>query len=254
MAAHIKVLIADADRDFFQLLSDRLTAKGAETVGWAADGAAALELCSRMKPDVLLLDLVLPKLDGLAVLRRLEETGEAPAVFVVSALYNDELVACCADMGARFFTPKPCDATELAEKILACGQRLRLLEPAAAEVWRLESEVTDIIRELGVPAHINGYRYLREAILLAVDDMALLGSMTKRLYPAVADRFSTTRQNVEKSMRRAIENAWERSDGAVLAKYFGRTLSARRDKPSNSEFVAIIADRLLLERRRFACR
>ena len=249
MGTHIKVLIADADRDFCRLLSDRLTAEGADAAYRAADGASALELCERVRPDVLILDLVLPKLDGLAVIERLKDTGAAPAVFVVSALYNDELVARCADMGVRFFTPKPCDVSELAEKILRYGQP-HLLEPAAGS-WRLEGEVTEIIRELGVPAHVNGYRYLREAILLAVDDMALLGSMTKRLYPAVAERFSTTRQNAEKSMRRAIEIAWERSDREVLAKYFGRSLAMRREKPTNSEFIAMIADRLLLERRRY---
>lgn len=250
MGTHIKVLIADADMDFCRLMSDSLAARGLEVSGRAADGAAALELCERLRPDVLLLDLVLPKLDGLAVIKRLKAAGTSPAVFVVSALYNDELVARCTDMGVRFFTPKPCDVSELAEKILRCGQRLRLLEPAAVG-WRLESEVTEMLRELGVPAHVNGYRYLREAILLAVDDIELLGAMTKQLYPAIAHRFSTTRQNAEKAMRRAIELAWEHSDCEALAKYFGRSRSMRREKPTNSEFIASIADRLLLERRRY---
>ena len=248
MERRIKVLIADTDKDFCQLLSDSLAAVGLAVVGRAADGAAALELCERLRPDVLILDLVLPKLDGLAVIERLKDTGAAPAVFVVSALYNDELVARCTDMGVRFFTPKLCDVSELAEKILRYGQRLRVLpEPCG---WRLEDEIADILLELGVPAHVKGYHYLRRAIELAADDAAILGAMTKELYPSVAGAFSVTPQRVERDMRRAIEIAW-RQCGPDARRIGLGAVSSRTGRPSNGEFIAAVADWLIFERRRY---
>ena len=243
MGTHIKVLIADTDKDFCRLLSDRLTADGADAAYRAADGASALELCERVRPDVLILDLVLPKLDGLAVIERLKDTGSAPAVFVVSALYNDELVARCADMGVRFFTPKPCDVSELAVRI---RQSVRPLPERCGR--ELESEIADILRELGVPAHVKGYHYLRRAIELASDDADILGAMTKELYPAVAGAFSVTPQRVERDMRRAIEIAWRRCSPDARRIGFG-AVSSRTGRPSNGEFIAAVADRISIERK-----
>lgn len=243
----ITALIADGDRDFRLLLSDCLAAEGITVAGLAADGTRAVELFSSLRPDVLLLDLVLPKLDGLSVLERLKDEVCGTAVFVVSAFYNDALVARCAKMGVRFFVPKPCCLPELAAKIRLSAARLREL-PRCPVPWQLDEDITRALRVLGVPAHIGGYRYLREAIRLSVCDADILGAVTKELYPEVAKRFSTTPQRVERSMRRAIESAWSRLELSAAAQYFGSAAQVRH-RPTNSEFIAAIADRLLLDQR-----
>ena len=243
MTRRIKVLIADTDADFCRLLSDSLEAEGLETAGRAADGVSALLLCEALRPDAVLVDLVLPRLDGLAVIERLAGTGTA--VFVVSALYNDELVARCAELGVRFFARKPCPAPQLAMRIRHSVQPRPLPEPRVAG---LESEISDVLRELGVPAHVKGYHYLRRAIALAVDDAGMLGAVTKELYPAVAESFSATPQRVERAIRCAIESAWSRCGAEARHSGFG-AVSSRTGRPSNSEFIAVVADQLSILRR-----
>ena len=254
MESKIRVLAADPGEDFRALLADTLSGeKDIEIVGNAADGVEALELCARLQPDVLLIDLVLPKLDGVAVIERLGETGAAPAVLVLSAFYSAGLVSRCADMGVYYFIPKPCDMAELASRI---RQSVRPARELAAPVQtqprqsrQLESIVTDVIHEIGVPAHIKGYQYLREAIILTINDMDMINAVTKALYPAVAKKFSTTPSRVERAIRHAIEVAWDRGDLETLQKFFGYTVSNIKGKPTNSEFIAMIADSLILRRR-----
>lgn len=248
MKRRIRVLIADNDKDFSLLLTDRLTIEeNVEIAAVAADGETALELCEKLRPDVLLIDLVLPKLDGLAVIERLARTGGAPAIHVVSAFYNELLLSRCADMGVLFFTPKPCCLSELVSKISRSWNEPRAFVPSRG--WQLEDEATELMHELGIPAHIKGYHYLREAILLTVNDAGILSAVTKRLYPTIAERFSTTPQRVEKAIRRAIESAWDRGDIDTLHRCFGYTVSNAKGKPTNSEFIALIADRLRLHSR-----
>ena len=245
MKRKISVLVADSDKDFCLLLTDRLALEDkVEIAGIAADGETALELCERLRPDVLLIDLVLPKLDGLAVIERLARNGSAPAIHVVSAFYNELLLSRCADMGVLFFTPKPFCLSELVSRISRCWNGSQTFAPANG--WQLEDEATELMHELGIPAHIKGYLYLREAILLTVNDASILSAVTKRLYPTVAARFSTTPQRVEKAIRRAVESAWDRGDLSALHRCFGYTVSSSKGKPTNSEFIALTADRLRL--------
>ena len=250
METKIRILLADANPDFAQLLAETLAAEhDMELIGAAADGPEALEQLKSLKPDLLLLDLVLPKLDGLEVLRRLPETGCRCPVIVLSGFMNGQVVADCAALGAAYFMPKPCDTAALLERIRqigGAGTGEAALEgidcrPAAQAQRReadLEAVVTEIIHEIGVPAHIKGYQYLREAIIL-----------TKVLYPEVAKRFSTTPSRVERAIRHAIEVAWDRGDIEVLQKYFGYTVSNIKGKPTNSEFIAMIADSLTLRQK-----
>lgn len=252
MESKIRVLIADPGEDFRALLADTLSGEeDIEIVGNAADGAETLELCALLQPDVLLIDLVLPKLDGVAVIERLGETGAAPEVLVLSAFYNAGLVSRCADMGVYYFIPKPCDMAELAARI---RQSVRPARELAAPIQtpprqsrQLESIVTDVIHEIGVPAHIKGYQYLREAIIIAVNDMDVINAITKVLYPQVAKTFGTTPSRVERAIRHAIEVAWDRGDLDTLQRFFGYTVSNTKGKPTNSEFIALIADRLQLQ-------
>ncbi len=257
METKIRVLIADAGEEYRGLIADALRKEtDMEIAGTAADGTEALALLEREKPDVLLLDLVLPRVDGLEVLRRMCETGASAAVIVVSGFVNQQMVTRSAELGAWYFIPKPFDVSALAERIGQCvggGTQMTAvvkdIRPAEPD---LEATVTEVIHEIGVPAHIKGYQYLREAIILTIGDMEIINAVTKVLYPAVAKKFDTTPSRVERAIRHAIEVAWDRGDLETLQKFFGYTVSNIKGKPTNSEFIAMIADNLSLRRRQQA--
>ena len=256
MDAKIKVLIADAGDDFRKLLSETLSAEGdIDVVGAAGDGIETLALLTEQKPDVLLLDLVLPKLDGLGVIGRLPDTGAAPVVLVLSAFYNEQVAMRCAEEGVYYFIPKPCDIRALPARIrqglasVRSTPRPVVMTQEPRTTQNLESVVTEIIHEIGVPAHIKGYQYLREAIILTINDMDVINAVTKVLYPTVAKKFDTTPSRVERAIRHAIEVAWDRGDIETLQKFFGYTVSNIKGKPTNSEFIAMIADCLSLRQK-----
>ena len=263
METKTRILIADANPDFSSLMSDLIVAeKDMEVVGTADNGVDALALIGELRPDVLLLDLVLSKLDGLELLRRLGESESRPRVIVLSGFVNGTVVGECSALGADYFISKPCDPAGLLIRIRQLGGTERGEGPStgyelgAARQSRsdanLESTVTDIIHEIGVPAHIKGYQYLREAIILTIRDMDMINAVTKALYPEVARRFSTTPSRVERAIRHAIEVAWDRGDLEVLQKFFGYTVSNIKGKPTNSEFIAMIADHLSLKQKQSA--
>ncbi|MGN1003186.1 MAG: sporulation transcription factor Spo0A [Oscillospiraceae bacterium] len=255
METKFRVLIADPSEDFRLLLSDSLGAESdIEVVGTASDGIEALALTTELKPDVLLLDLVLPKMDGIGVMQRLPETGAAPLVMVISAFCNEQMVAKCAELGAYFFVPKPCDVgsivTRIRQSVSPAGKAApALIATPQKQEQNLEAIVTDVIHEIGVPAHIKGYQYLREAIIITINDMDVINAVTKVLYPTVAKKFGTTPSRVERAIRHAIEVAWDRGDLETLQKFFGYTVSNIKGKPTNSEFIAMIADCLSLRRK-----
>ena len=259
METKIRVLIADSSEEYAHLLGQALTAeRDFEIVGTAWDGMEAARLVSETRPDVVLLDLVLPKLDGLALLKRIGELQIHTVPIVVSAFYNEQMVARSAALGAYYFLPKPCDTGALAEQLRLCVNRSSptlITFPAAAPQrysygdTELEETVTEVIHEIGVPAHIKGYQYLREAIILTVRDMDIINAVTKVLYPSVAKKFGTTPSRVERAIRHAIEVAWDRGDLETLQKFFGYTVSNIKGKPTNSEFIAMIADCLSLRRK-----
>ena len=254
-----KILIADPSEEFRMLLTDVLTDEGdMEVVGSTGDGLKAVELIMKTKPDVLLTDVVLAGLDGLGVLERLGELSEQtrPAAIVVSGFSSEHVLTTAANLGAAFFVHKPCDTAALAARIRNVTGKVKLASPVVKQEVRmqkqepsLESVVTEIIHEIGIPAHIKGYQYLREAIILTIGDMDIINAVTKVLYPAVAKKFNTTPSRVERAIRHAIEVAWDRGDIETLQKFFGYTVSNIKGKPTNSEFIAMIADRLSLQRR-----
>ena len=258
METKIRVMLADAGEDFRSLLADTLRAEDdMEIVAAAADGAEALALLEREKPEVLLMDLVLPRVDGVEVLRRMGETGAQPVTMIVSAFYNQRVISRCAELGAYYFIPKPCDISALTEQIRrSVRDTPAILPPAVTDVRPgepdLETAVTEVIHEIGVPAHIKGYQYLREAIILTIGDMEIINAVTKVLYPAVAKKYGTTPSRVERAIRHAIEVAWDRGDLETLQKFFGYTVSNIKGKPTNSEFIAMIADHLSLRRKQQA--
>ena len=257
------VLIADASEDSRSILSDIINAEEDLTVvGSAGEGTEVLRLIDELGPDVLLLDLVLTRFDGLAVLQKLAELGNRPATIVVSSFINEHVASQAAELGAYYFMAKPCDISTLLSRIrqVAGAQRPSALQqmnqqsrhsfsPVIRQEQSLEAAVTDIIHEIGVPAHIKGYQYLREAIILTINDMDIINAVTKVLYPEVAKKFNTTPSRVERAIRHAIEVAWDRGDLETLQKFFGYTVSNIKGKPTNSEFIAMIADCLSLRRK-----
>ena len=263
METKIHVLAVDPNREFCKQLSLLAAEEGdMEVVGIAADGNEALAMAAELRPDLMLLELVLPKLDGLEVLRRLPEQGVHCHVIVLSAFVNGKVIAECSDCGADYFMPKPCDVQAVlgrirqlcrgAQPVPVGGYDCRELSGGNRQAADLEAVVTDIIHEIGVPAHIKGYQYLREAIILTINDMDVINAVTKVLYPEVAKRFGTTPSRVERAIRHAIEVAWDRGDVETLQKFFGYTVSGIKGKPTNSEFIAMIADHLSLQRKHAA--
>ncbi len=242
-----KVILADSSEEFRVLIRQIVEESGEfEVAGDTGDGQDAWRLVVEQHPALLVTDLVLPGLDGFALLRRCADLGEGcPRVIVISAFCGRQTVAQAAELGVWAFLPKPVNGPSLLEHM---RRAVRTEEPAEESVSpALEAQVTAIIHEIGVPAHIKGYQYLREAILIAVGDMDVINAVTKVLYPEVARRFDTTASRVERAIRHAIEVAWDRGDLDTLQKYFGYTVNSAKGKPTNSEFIAMIADRLSLQ-------
>ena len=250
MEQDIGILLGDTGRDFQAALSEAARQEGGfKWLGATGDGEELLRMVAAQRPQVVVMDLVLAGMDGLEVLERLKAMPQPPLVLVISAFLHEGLVQEVSGHGADYLMTRPCRATTVLER---CRQLVMGVEPQgelAPSEESLELRVTAIIHEIGVPAHIKGYQYLREAIRLAVEDMEVINAVTKVLYPTVAKKFATTPSRVERAIRHAIEVAWDRGDLETLQKYFGYTVSNAKGKPTNSEFIAMIADRLQLQRK-----
>ena len=249
MDHRVKILIADGNEEFCVHLKRALEqTSGYEVVGVAGDGQRAAELLAK-QPDVLVLDLMLSKLDGIAVLKKAAELPVRPTALVLTGYMTEYLSGMAASLGVQYFMTKPCEFTAVAERIREITDMDSQTKLAAARRndSNIEAMVTSIIHEIGVPAHIKGYQYLREAIMIAVNDMDVINAITKVLYPQVAKTFSTTPSRVERAIRHAIEVAWDRGDLETLQRFFGYTVSNTKGKPTNSEFIALIADKLQLQ-------
>ena len=250
----LRVLIADPNREFQQMMTAQLSReRDMEAADTASDGLEALTKIKTVRPDIVLLDIVQPRLDGLGVLRRLAAQENAPPVVVLTGFVNAHVIAECASLGAAYFLPKPCDTAELIVRLRQCAQKDKPPSRHAVQSESakpggeymdhpLESVITDIIHEIGVPAHIKGYQYLREGILFTIRDAGSVAGITKVIYPEIAKKFSTTSACVERAMRHAIEVAWDRGDEDVRQKIFRGTVSGNRGKPTNGEFIAMIAE------------
>ena len=245
----VRILIADGNEEFCVHIKNRLEqAPGYQVVGVATDGMRAMTLLREKQPDLLILDLMLPKLDGLAVLKRASEMERRPAALVMTGFMTDYISGMAEKYGVKYFISKPCDFDAVAERVFEITAMKPQLRSASARGGvNVEAMVTSMIHEIGVPAHIKGYQYLREAILIAVNDMEVINAITKVLYPQVAKTFSTTPSRVERAIRHAIEVAWDRGDLETLQRFFGYTVSNTKGKPTNSEFIALIADKLQLQ-------
>ena len=244
------VIIADNSEEFCAGLTAALKrTEGFQVIGTANDGEQAIRTVTERKPDVLVLDLMLAKQDGISVLKAISSMENRPVVFATSGFITDYVASAAANLGVRYLMLKPCDLSALVERM----EEVRSVGVKQLSAVRsnanndIEAMVTNIIHEIGVPAHIKGYQYLREAIIIAVGDMDVINAITKVLYPQVAKTFQTTPSRVERAIRHAIEVAWDRGDLDTLQRFFGYTVSNTKGKPTNSEFIALIADKLQLQ-------
>lgn len=258
----LNVAIADDNERMLQVLGDIVRSdEEFHVVGTAKDGEEAYEMIKKKEPDVVLLDIVMPKLDGLTVMDKIKNDRNIkkyPAFIMISAIGQEKITEDAFDLGADYYIMKPFDSDVVINRIKHVrdsGNRkngdFRKVSPyekkEKMEERNLENDVTNIIHEIGVPAHIKGYQYLREAIMMSVNDMEMLNSITKILYPSIAKTFQTTPSRVERAIRHAIEVAWSRGKMDTIDELFGYTIHNGKGKPTNSEFIALIADKIRLE-------
>lgn len=256
MDKKIKVLLADNSESFGIPCATRMRAHGLDVETVEKDGKRVLEVISNTKPDVVILDFFLPRLDAIAIISSIRETTrtKSPLFMVMSGFDNANLEREALEAGADYYILKPFEADVMANRILVLTSRNKI-EPFRREPHlssqekdrTLEMNVTEILHQIGVPAHIKGYQYLRDSILMAIRDEGIINAVTKQLYPTVAKKHGTTSSRVERAIRHAIEVAWDRGDVDVLNSYFGYTIHTERGKPTNSEFIAMISDKFRLQ-------
>lgn len=260
----LKVLLADDNKELITVLSEYISLQqDMEVVEVAGNGNEVLATLRQREIDILLLDVVMPDLDGVSVLEELKDNPtlyKRPRHIIMFTAFNQEKIMMrAAELGASYFIMKPFEINKIVKIIRDINVRFDAVEmtkpsfntmygnrPVQKE-FDLESEITSILHEMGVPAHIKGYLYLRESIDMVYNDIELLGSITKVLYPDVAKKYKTTASRVERAIRHAIEVAWNRGNIEAISNIFGYTVSVSKSKPTNSEFIAMIADKLRLE-------
>jgi two-component system, response regulator, stage 0 sporulation protein A len=255
----IDVLLADDNREFVNLLEEYISSQhDMNVVGVAYNGNDVIRLPQASVPDVLILDIIMPHLDGLAVLEQIQamRLSPQPKIIMLTAFGQEEITKKAVELGAAYYILKPFDMEVLAQRIRQMtsskptGSFISAVKPQSSLAVRgrnLDASITSIIHEIGVPAHIKGYLYLREAITMVYNDVELLGSITKVLYPDIAKKFNTTASRVERAIRHAIEVAWSRGNLDSISSLFGYTVSNTKAKPTNSEFIAMVADKLRIE-------
>ena len=271
MKDKISILIADDNPDFANTLTSYIEEDNEfEIIGIARDGKQAVEMILNTQPDVVLLDVIMPHLDGIGVLEKMNAAHmrKFPLTIMLSAVGQDKITQRALELGAEYYIIKPFDINLLLQRI----KEIKIYQPAQfknstinstnreikvpyieisperkKDEENLEALVTNVIHEVGVPAHIKGYQYLREAIMMVVNNIDIINQITKQLYPDIAIKYHTTPSRVERAIRHAIEVAWGRGQQEAVENIFGYTISAAKGKPTNSEFIAMIADKLRLE-------
>lgn len=251
----ISVLIADDNKIFANSLAEFLKIQpGIQVAGVAYDGEEAYGMVLETKPDIVLIDMVMPKRDGLAVLKRLSETRleKTPEYIAMSVTSSERVIDSATGLGAEYFLLKPQENAAILDTIRslsdhpAVSPNNQSADTCPTPNRDLECVVTKYMHELGVPAHIKGYQYIRTAILMVIDDMDLLNYITKQLYPTIAKQYGTTSSRVERAIRHSIEVAWNRGKPEIMNDIFGYTIDTGKGKPTNSEFIAMVADQIRL--------
>lgn len=253
MTKRTKIMIAQEGNDFATHCSSFLSAYGFDVKTVAKDGSKIIESIKALEPDVVLMDAFMPRIDALGVLQQLKavKLERRPVIALMSSVDNPRFEQTLLSAGADYYFLKPFELNVLAERLSQLSgwgnQSDGQLNSKQSKNEDLQVTISEIMRQIGVPAHIKGYQYLRESIVLTVDDPEFMHAVTKLLYPTVAKNNHTTASRVERAIRHAIEVAWDRGDVDVLSSYFGYTIQNSRGKPTNSEFIAMISDKLRIE-------
>lgn len=258
MQKPIRIVIADDNREYCELFATHCSKQeNVEIVATAFDGESAVRAIEKHQPTVVILDIIMSQLDGLGVMERVSKmtTINKPRFIVVSALALDRVTQMAVELGAEYYFVKPFDFSVIIQRILdLCGntqsfsnvqfRTIRDSDDNNARSESIETMVTVAIQRIGIPPHIRGYQYVRDAIMMVVQDMSLLKAVTTQLYPRIAEKYDTLPTRVERALRHAIEVAWTRGDMEAIQEYFGFTVNSEKGKPTNSEFIAMIADRI----------
>ncbi|MDO4732163.1 MAG: sporulation transcription factor Spo0A [Bacillota bacterium] len=247
-----RILIVDDDHSFTSSLEEFFEPfEEYQICGIAENGQKALDLIIQEHPDIVLLDLVMPILDGIGVLEKLPELKleRPPQILFITSFSQQNLTKRAMDLGAAYYMVKPIDLESMEKRIRQIRQEPLETTVSSQNSNSVELEITRILHQMGVPAHVKGYQYLRDAISLVSEEVNLMGAVTKELYPMIGDKYDTTASRVERAIRHAIELAWDRGNVEMMNKYFGYTINIERGKPTNSEFIAMIADKIRMGER-----
>ncbi|ADY56381.1 response regulator receiver protein [Syntrophobotulus glycolicus DSM 8271] len=257
MTNKVKIIVAEDNKNLCQILQDYIQRDdNFELVGMAYNGLEAWEQIQKQDPDLVIMDLVMPNLDGLEVLERINGRASInrPKIIMLTAFGHETLTHQAMVMGVDYFILKPFDLEILGKRIRTLTQDIEVTNTpplqvctsiaTAGKAINLNVEVTTMMHQLGIPAHVKGYQYIRDAIMMVIEDVSLLGAVTKELYPAIAKKYNTAPSRVERGIRHAIELAWERGHMETLKRIFGYSMNIERQKPTNSEFIALLADKL----------
>ncbi len=255
----IKILLADDNKDFCDIVSNYINKQDDMEICKAVyDGIDAYNKIQELRPNVAIIDGIMPRLDGLGVLEKLQnQGGNMPICIIISAISQEKITQRAIELGAAYYIVKPFDMESLCRRIRQLVSEKPVIKTSTYNTvkitgntqYDLETKVTNILHEIGVPAHIRGYHYMREAIIMSVNDMDVLNYITKELYPSIAKKCNTTPSRVERAIRHAIEVAWNRGKIDAIDALFGYTVDNHKGKPTNSEFIALIADMLRLEQK-----
>jgi len=262
MSEKIRVLIVDDNQNFCTILSEHIGEQDdLEVVGIANNGLKAVELIKETMPDIVVLDIIMPHLDGLGVLEKVRELDLIDQIkfIILSAVGQDNITRRAINLGATYYVIKPFDfdlfidrlrqlskSKSKSENEEISGKELGMGAPAS-EFASIDARITEVLHKIGVPPHIKGFQYIREAILMVYEDSNCLSKVTKIIYPGIAEKFDTTASRVERAIRNAIEIAINRGNPDYIQKYFGHSLSAKKNKLTNSEFIALVAEKLRME-------
>ncbi len=254
----IRLFIADDNEDFCSMLKEYFSQQGdLEVVGVANNGVEAVDEIANIQPDVIILDIIMPHLDGLGVLEKVKNMNltPEPKIIILTAFGQERITKEALELGADYYVLKPFNMEVLVERIRQLNNNRisvnRIMKSNPIPVKKdLEDVITGVLLEVGVPAHIKGYMFLKEAISLVINDMDIINSVTKLLYPAIAEKFDTTPSRVERAIRHAIESAWNgRNNVQAVNKFFRYSIRTDKGKPTNSEFIALIADNIRISQK-----
>ncbi len=253
----VRIVVADDNIQLRDMVAEYLKMQsGIEVAALAENGIEAIRAVEEHQPDVLICDMIMPKMDGYAVLERLSnmQLEKRPGVIALTALGRDDFIARAINLGVNYYMVKPIDLSALAQRVFeAAGETMRAaVFPSRGKTGletqcSLEERIANLFLTVGIPAHIKGYQYLREAVRITIENPDVMGRITKELYPGIARRFGTTSSKVERAIRHAIEVAWNRGRIEALDEAFGRNVCSLDDKPTNGEFIALVSDRLRIK-------